>query len=247
MHDEVSQALKGHRAEYVEIRIEEGRSTRFQYRGRDLEDVGRTTGLGGNVRALVRGGWGFVSFNSPEGLKDKVKMAVKQANLVNGEAVKLAPVQPVVDQVAAQVKKDPRGVPLAEKKSILDRYNEVIWSVPKIQTSTITYSDRHKRVILASSEGSYIEQSKVDLMARFNAVARDGSNVQQSSLSLGSNGDFGFLENLDSQVEEMAKRAVELLSAPQVKGGEYTVILDPVLAGVFTHEAFGHLSESDFV
>ncbi|MFC1956662.1 TldD/PmbA family protein, partial [Chloroflexota bacterium] len=41
--------------------------------------------------------------------------------------------------------------------------------------------------------------------------------------------------------------AVALLSAPQAKGGEYTVVLDPVLAGVFVHEAFGHLSESDFV
>jgi TldD protein len=38
-----------------------------------------------------------------------------------------------------------------------------------------------------------------------------------------------------------------LLTAPQAKGGEYTVVLDPVLAGVFVHEAFGHLSESDFV
>jgi predicted Zn-dependent protease len=45
----------------------------------------------------------------------------------------------------------------------------------------------------------------------------------------------------------LARHAVELLSAPQVKGGEYTVVLDPILAGVFVHEAFGHLSESDFV
>ena len=37
------------------------------------------------------------------------------------------------------------------------------------------------------------------------------------------------------------------LSAPQAKGGEYTVVLDPILAGVFVHEAFGHLSESDHV
>ncbi|MBM4452669.1 MAG: TldD/PmbA family protein, partial [Chloroflexi bacterium] len=28
---------------------------------------------------------------------------------------------------------------------------------------------------------------------------------------------------------------------------EYTVILDPILAGVFAHEAFGHLSEADHV
>jgi TldD protein len=45
----------------------------------------------------------------------------------------------------------------------------------------------------------------------------------------------------------MSQRAVALLSAPRAKGGEYTVVLDPVLAGVFVHEAFGHLSESDFI
>jgi TldD protein len=45
----------------------------------------------------------------------------------------------------------------------------------------------------------------------------------------------------------MSQNAVNLLKAPQVKGGEYTVVLDPILAGVFVHEAFGHLSESDFV
>jgi TldD protein len=44
-----------------------------------------------------------------------------------------------------------------------------------------------------------------------------------------------------------AKRAVGQLEAKPVKGGQYTVVLDPYLAGVFIHEAFGHLSEADFV
>ena len=38
-----------------------------------------------------------------------------------------------------------------------------------------------------------------------------------------------------------------MLSAQAAKGGEYTVVLDPRLAGVFAHEAFGHLSEADHV
>ena len=78
-------------------------------------------------------------------------------------------------------------------------------------------------------------------------VARDGPEVQQVAFSVGSCGDFGTVDGLHGQVREAAQRAVELLSAPEVKGGEYTVVLDPVLAGVFVHEAFGHLSESDFV
>ncbi len=247
MRDEIAQALKGHNADYIEVRIEEGDATRIQYRGRELEDIGRTTSLGGNVRALVKGGWGFISFNNISGLREKVGIAVKQARLVGKEESKLASVEPVVDIVPAQVKKDPTSIPLAKKKELLDFYNEVIWSVPHIQTSTIGYSDGHKKVIFANSEGTYIEQSKVDLTARFNAVARDGSNVQQAGLSLGSNGDYSFMENLQDDVAQMAQRAVELLTAPQLKGGEYTVVCDQILAGVFVHEAFGHLSESDFV
>jgi TldD protein len=54
-------------------------------------------------------------------------------------------------------------------------------------------------------------------------------------------------EGLHEDVESVARRAVECLDAKPVKGGQYTVILDPGLAGVFVHEAFGHLSESDFI
>jgi TldD protein len=247
MRDRISEALKGHNADYIEVRIEEGEATRLQYRGRELEDIGMTSSAGGCVRALVKGGWGFISFNDSSELRAKVEKAVRQATLVGREESMLAPVEPEVALVEPEVKKDPSAVSLAAKKQVLDEYNEVIWNVPKIQTSTVMYSDRRKKVSFASSEGSYVEQTKVDLMSRFSAVARDGGNVQQSSLSIGSNGDYGFIENLHSDVEAMARRAVELLSAPQLKGGEYAVVCDPVLAGVFTHEAFGHLSESDFV
>jgi TldD protein len=44
-----------------------------------------------------------------------------------------------------------------------------------------------------------------------------------------------------------AERALALLAAPTVEGGTLPVVLDPRLAGVFVHEAFGHLSEADFV
>jgi TldD protein len=153
----------------------------------------------------------------------------------------------VVDTVAPQIKKDPRAVPLAWKKGLLDEYNEIIWATPKIQTSMIAYGDSKRLVIFANSEGSYIEQTKVDLSTRIVVIAREDGDVQQVVLSTGSSGDFGFMEGLHQEVREAAQRAIALLSAPQVKGGEYTVVLDPVLAGVFAHEAFGHLSEADFV
>jgi len=246
VQDQILEALKGQEADYIEIRLEESYTTRLQHRDQEIEEIGRFSSFGGNVRAMVRGSWGFVSFNRSDNLRDKVALAVKQARLSGEEESKLAPVEPVVD-ITQELKNDPSQVPLARKKELLDEYNELIWSTPKVQTSTISYADKLKKVIFASSEGSYIEQLKPDLTLRIVVVARDGGEVQQAHLSLGSQGNFCSIEGLHQQVQEISRRAVELLSAPYLKGGEYTVILDPVLAGVFAHEAFGHLSESDFV
>ncbi len=245
--DKIATALKGSNADYIEVRFEDSKATRIQYRGRELEDISQSASSGGNIRALVKGGWGFVSFNELNDLRAKVELAVAQARLVGKGDTKFAPTPPVVDRVEAIVSKDAPSLPLSDKKNLLDEYNQIIWSTPKIETSTIGYRDSWKRVVFANSEGSYIEQVKKDLSLRIAAIAREGGEVQQAGLSLGSNGDFALIEGLYQKVKETAQRAVELISAPQVEGGEYIVILDPVLAGVFAHEAFGHLSESDFV
>jgi TldD protein len=160
---------------------------------------------------------------------------------------KFSEVEPVVDTVGVMVKKDPTLVPLAKRKALLDEYNDLVWSIPKIHTSQTMYIDARRHFIIANSTGSYIEQSRVDMAFRISAIARDGGDVQQAGVSVGSSCDFGAIEGIHSEVEEVARKSVELLSAPQAKAGEYTVVLDPILAGVFTHEAFGHLSESDFI
>jgi len=243
---QLAEAIKGYSADYIEARLEQSQRSYITYRGKELESVGQATAVGGNVRALVRGGWGFVSFNSLSDLPRRIELAVKQATLVGKEESKLAPVEPVVDTVATE-KDSPLTIPLAEKKQLLDEYNDIIWRTPKLQTSVIAYADSHKKTIFLSSLGSSIQQQRSDISLRLSAVAAEDGDVQQVGLSLGSRGDFSAIQGLHQPVEEMAKHAIALLSAPQVRGGEYTVVLDPVLAGVFVHEAFGHLSESDFV
>jgi Predicted Zn-dependent proteases and their inactivated homologs len=172
---------------------------------------------------------------------------VGEAKLASRESFKLSLVEPVVDTVMPQLKKAAATISLAAKKELLDEYNDIMLSSPKIQSSRIGYRDVSRRVIFANSEGSYIEQPKPDLTLRLTAIARENSEIQQAGISLGSKGNLSSIENLHDQAKEIARRATALLSAPKVKGGEYTVILDPILAGVFAHEAFGHLSESDFV
>ncbi len=248
MRDALTNALKGHNADYIEIRLEESHITRIVYRGKRLEEIGKTSSVGGNVRALVKGGWGFVSFNNADELRDKVQLAVKQAGLVGKQDFKLSQTEPIIDMVTTETKRDPTTtIPLTSKKQLLDEYNDIILSTPKIQTSNIGYHDSRRKITFANSEGTYIEQTKTDINLRLTAIAAEDGQVQQIGLSSGSQGDFSAIESLQEQVKQMAGRAVRLLSSPHAKGGEYTVVLDPVLAGVFAHEAFGHLSEADHV
>jgi len=248
MRDKLTAALKGHDAGYIEIRLEESQLTRIVYRGKRLEEIGKTSSIGGNVRAMVKGGWGFVSFNNADGLRDKVELAIKQARLVGKQDFKLSQTEPVIDAVTTETKGDPTTtITLASKKQLFDEYNDIILSTPKIRTCNIGYHDSLRKIAFANSEGTCIEQTKADINLRLTAIAAEDSQVQQIGLSLGSPGDFSAIGSLQQQVKQMAERAVRLLSAPHAKGGEYTVVLDPVLAGVFAHEAFGHLSEADHI
>ncbi|MGD0779486.1 MAG: TldD/PmbA family protein [Dehalococcoidales bacterium] len=249
--EEIAQSLtaefKKGKTDYLEARFEENQTSYIMYRGQALDSIGRSTASGGNVRALVKGGWGFTSFNDFDKLNDRVWLAIEQAQSAGSGKSLLAPIDPAQETIPSGVTHNPVTIPLAEKKRLLDEYNEIIWSVPEVKTSNIGYSDSHKKVIFLNSESSLISQERADVSIRLQAIAAKDGEVQQVGLSLGSRGEFNAIRNLHDKVKEMSQNAVALLYAPQVKGGEYTVVLDPILAGVFVHEAFGHLSESDFV
>jgi TldD protein len=107
--------------------------------------------------------------------------------------------------------------------------------------------DTFSRVLFASSEGTFIEEERPMVTVYTFATARDGDNVQEAFESRSGQYGFEFVEGLEDLPKVAAQRAVDLLSAKTVVGGRYPVVLNPLLAGVFIHEAFGHLSESDFV
>ena len=79
------------------------------------------------------------------------------------------------------------------------------------------------------------------------AVAKDGANVQRGRKSIGDQRGFENVLGLEDEVEKVIKTTRDLIRAPKVLGGRYDIVLDPELAGVFAHEAFGHLSEADFI
>jgi len=140
----------------------------------------------------------------------------------------------------------PRSIPLAAKRRYLDRYNQTMLSVDGVTSTNITYWDGHKRTVFASSEGSYIEQERIDVVRGWRPRRAERRICQQSSMSLGALTRLLIHRRDGGDGALFGRGAVELLSAPYARAGTYPVVLDPILGGVFCHEASASV-ESDFV
>jgi TldD protein len=235
------------RVDFLTIRLEQAEETNILLRVNSIETLSEGIAMGGQVRACYRGGWGFSAFDDLSSLVERVEEAIAAARIVGETETVLAPVEPV--QTVCQVPligSDPRNIPLADKKALCDRYNELLRGYHECLTATtVSYGDCSQRIIMATSEGSVIEQSWSDMEMRFSATARRDNAIQTGRETTGSRRAYEDLANLDSQVIGAAQRAVDALSLPKIKGDTYTVVIDPILTGLFVHEAFGHLSEAD--
>jgi TldD protein len=250
MKNRIREALGGSKADYTEIRLEEREATTIAYRGKDLETASAVIDAGGIVRCLCRdGGWGVATFNDRDDLQTKVEQAYQCARVAQAEEpIELAQIPVVEDRITVSLKRDFRGVSMAEKKALAERYNAILLAhSEKIVDTNTRYMDAFSRVLFASSEGTFIEEERPMVTAYTFVTARDGDNVQEAFESRSGQYGFEFVEGLEDLATTAAQRAVDLLKAETVVGGRYPVVLNPLLAGVFIHEAFGHLSESDFV
>jgi TldD protein len=139
-------------------------------------------------------------------------------------------------------------VPLAEKKALAEVYNAILLgSSDKIVEPNVVYQDSFVRYFFASSDGSLIEEERPSVSIVLMALARDGDNVQTAYQTKAGPFGFDYVQGCEGLAHTVAQRALDLLNAETVVGGRYPVVCNHELAGVFVHEAFGHLSESDFV
>lgn len=251
LKNQVADLIKryGSHVDFLSIRVEDVEGTEILLRGEQVETISEGMSVGGQVRACYKGGWGFAAFNQLDQLKQRVEEAISAAKLIGEDETSLAFVPPVEAICPISLTgTNPRLISLREKKALCDRYNEILRSSSdRIATTSVSYGDTLQHMIVANSWGTMIEQSWIDLEMRFAATARNGETVQTGRETTGSRNGYEDLLNLDKEVLGAATRAVEALSLPSVKGNIYTVVIDPILSGLFVHEAFGHLSEADML
>lgn len=234
------------KADYLEIRAETTRSLQFLMSNDELSRLDVPEDQGFSIRACIRGGWGFVSLNSPERLSEYADLAIEGARSLARDRTYLASVEPVRDQVPLDLKLDPRTVSLSDKldlfRGMIDTGRSVSGEIDNVSGS---YFEEFRSIRLMTSEGTDVSMEKLDLGAGVVTQAHRNGVTQSQAVTAGSNNDYEVIRGMAARVQPAARRTLELLAAPRVKAGRYTVVVDPVLGGTFVHEAFGHMSEAD--
>ncbi len=240
--------LKSLECEYAEIRCAAGTTTSISLAGKQVEEVMTGNSVGGSVRVYHRGAWGFVSFNSLETMGEYADRALWLASLYpKDEDAPFTGGEPVhIDRVTT-VKKPLGEIDLNTKVSLITGYNDIIRNAEAVQTTRAVYRDQGIDSMYLNTEGSEVTYQRSFCGIALSSIAKDGAVIQPYGDSVAGYGGFELVQDRQGMAEEVVKTAVDLLKAESIQGGTYNIIVDPRLAGVFIHEAFGHLSEADFV
>lgn len=240
--------LSSHGSGYAEVRLAASSGTTISLSGEQVETFSAGDTIGGSVRVLNNGAWGFISFNDPEEIERHFRRAMEISSSLNPrEKTKIRRQDAVRRRFVTDARRPFEAVPLEEKFELISGYNKILRSSSKIQTTRATYRDVRSDYACLNSEGSELTYDRAYCGVSFSSIAKDGAAIQPFSDSVSGYGGFEIAQGRDEMARGVAKTAVDLLAAEPLPGGTYRVVADQKLAGVFIHEAFGHLSEADFI
>lgn len=237
-------------ADYFDIRYETKRVERVVMNKGEVRSFGSNTGDGYVLRVMKNGGFATVCFTKPEQAAIAVKRAMENAGILakhQSQRKEMASAPVIKTSVKAPVLEDPRQISLEQKLEITKHYSDLLMKQTAVANVELEYFDVFRDKYFLNSEGSEINEELVTTKLGGSIITQDGALTQTVRMSFGGSDGFQKLRNREQEALDKAKIAHELLKAEPISAGTYRMILNPGMAGVFTHEAFGHFSEADIV
>ena len=119
----------------------------------------------------------------------------------------------------------------------------------RIVQRIVRITDRTQHVTVANTRGVYNKDVRNQQRIAATAVAKDGERSQSNSGTVGGNFDIdGYKEkDLVSFARDICRACITMLTAPEMVGGVYPVIIHNGFGGVLFHEACGHSLEATSV
>lgn len=238
----LTKELKKILVDYAEIRIEKRQNEGCSFRNGTLENMIETIEVGGTVRVLNNGNWSFVSFNSLDNLREALRSAKEITYYFSEKGTyRNHPTK------AAYFKKEtefPEKISLSDKRYLLNDYYSYINSFSKVKNSVISYvSSNIEKVIVTTDNVNVLE--KFNESGFYCNITADSG--QSNFIVKRSNTGFSDFLNLQDDLGKLVEDTKKLPSLKKIESGIYSIILDPIMAGIFFHEAVGHLCEADHI
>ena len=247
---EVLRAARARGGSFAELYVEERLGTSVRLDDGKVEEV--TTGLdrGAGVRVGHGTSFGYAYSNRLDRdalLRAAEAAAVSVGDRGPGEVVDLGTLEPPVTHPALR---DASEVPTERKADWVREADETARALgPEIRQVTAVYGDSVQRVLIATSDGRWVEEVRPRIRLSVSAVAGRDDTIQT-----GFHGPAGLAgaEFIDANppartAEVAARRAITMLDAVPAPAGETAVVLAPGMGGVLFHEAVGHPLEADIV
>lgn len=236
--------------DYADLRYEIKKETVISFNGRELTQLSSNSTDGYVLRMLKNGGLSSVAFTNKKSADKVIARAEENALLISkniDKPIRFAKSKVIVDCFLPELVEDPQQISIDEKLELTRKYNRIPLKENKIATTNITYREVIRDKYFANTEGSRIREQLTTTRINGLIVSRDGTLIQNVRVGIGGSNGFVVLRNQEEEFEKRTSIALQLLKADPIKAGVYNAILNQSLAGVFTHEAFGHFSEADLI
>jgi TldD protein len=243
-------------ASYADARaiVRRGQVVSTKNRRVDRIDDFESEGIG--VRVLVDGAWGFACDRRLDtaGASEAAQRAAAFARAAPGSHDReLVPVEPAEDSYSTPYETDPIEVSLDDKIALCLGAEEAMQHEHVKVTSAFVRAQRERKV-LASSEGTTVEQELLECGGGIDALASNGDVAQIRSYPSAHGGssasagwEYVLALDLEREGPRIAEQAASLLRAPTCPPQTTTAVIDSEQMALQVHESIGHPTELDRV
>jgi len=121
------------------------------------------------------------------------------------DPIRLAETPPQTGDAILELDGDVRGIPLAEKKKLLDRYNGAMLAVSdKIVDTQSSYRDEVSEVWFVNSEGTALYQLRPEVVLSGTAIARRNGTIEKGLESIGLRKGWNSVQTFEEQFRVVA-------------------------------------------
>lgn len=245
--------------DFAEIYVERSSQNRVSMEAGKIERVISGSDEGAGIR-VVRGentAYGYTTDLTKEGL---LELARQVAVGAGDSGAKTGMVKKESPEIVLTKRESPVILPVSQRpdKVGIDRKVALVKEAERaarakdeqlIRQVSAGYADIIQHVIIANSEGIYVEDERVRTRLVVHVVASDGKVIQTGYDSAGATKGFELFEEV--KAEELGRRAAErallMLKARRAPAGRMAVVISGEAGGTMIHEACGHGLEADLV